>query len=80
MTTLRNGVDEANPDSVSIKGQRGSIVFSRTSDGGMLVEQEIREIDGKRDHLVTRCDISPVDARRVFQLLGEPTDRNSTGG
>lgn len=51
-----------------------------TEEGGLSLESTVRQIDGRADHLVIKTRLSRIDARRVFQLLGEPTDRNSTGG
>lgn len=57
-----------------------SLRAAATDDGGLNLEATVRQIDGRPDHLVIKARLSRVDARRVFQLLGESTDRNSTGG
>lgn len=54
---------------VEFAGSKDTITFSRSSDGGLLIEQEIFTVAGKPDHLRVRNDLGPVDASRVFALL-----------
>ncbi len=63
-------------DEVTIELPLGqSLRASATEEGGLAIESTVRQVDGRPDHLVIRTKLSRVDARRVFQLLGEDPDR-----